>query len=62
MGLLRLFMRSVNLAPLAILLQLKSTFEGLLVLMRIIVRPFALRTLELDEIILRHRMILLIAD
>jgi hypothetical protein len=46
----------VLLAPLAVLLDLKTGLQGLLVLVAVVVHPFALGALQFDEIILGHSL------
>lgn len=53
-GLLRLFVNRVLALPLAVLLELETVFERLLVLLREVVHTVAAGALEFDEIILRH--------
>jgi len=45
-------MRSVLSTPLAVLLEFQTVFQRLLVLARKVIHAMAIRTLELDEIIL----------
>ena len=51
-SLFRLLVRGVLLAPLAVLLHLKTGLELLLVLLGVVVHPLALGALQLDEVVL----------
>src|SRR6187397_278308 len=53
-SLFRLLVGGVLLAPLAVLLHLKTGLELLLVLLGVIVHPLALGALQLDEVVLGH--------
>lgn len=58
----RLLVRGVLVAPPAKLLHFEPGLERLLVLVREIVDAVASRTLELDEIVLRHMILRLLRD
>ncbi len=47
-------MRYVLLAPLAILVERQTLFQGFLIFVRKIIHPLAIGTLKLDKIVLRH--------
>jgi len=54
--LLRFFVHGVCATLRAVFLHLKTILDDLLVLFRSVVECVALRTLEFDEVVLRHRM------